>query len=356
MPTIAIVGRVNVGKSTLFNRLTETTNALVSPIPGTTRDRNYGACFWRGLELTIIDTGGLTEETPKQSLEAQVKKQVLIAVQEADLILFVVDGKEGIMKDDEMVSLLLKKTKINSKKPVLLTVNKIDKPALATENTEQWRKLGFGAPFFISAATGSGTGDLLDEIVRSLSLKEALINPALTKVKPFARIAILGKPNVGKSSLLNAMLGEERMIVNEMPFTTRVPQDTLKNYQGAPLLLIDTAGIRKKAKVSFELEKIGVQKTLLTLQRTDCALLVLDAFQEGLGKQDMTLGRLVAENKKSAIIVVNKIDLKEKQEKEKWQKEISRAFPHLSFAPILFVSAKQKQHINQILEQIMAVA
>ncbi len=349
MPKIAIVGRVNVGKSTLFNRLTETQQAMTSPIAGTTRDRTYAPCLWRGLVLTITDTGGLLERT-EDSLQEQIQTQVHIALNEADAVLFVLDGIVGLTEEDRRIATALR----TLKKPVLVVVNKIDGSADRVHPADApWHHLGFKKGFLVSAINGSGTGDLLDGVMKELKLKPDTEIPPTPD--PVCRVAILGKPNVGKSSLLNALVGEERMIVSPLPFTTREPNDTLYTFEQRPILLIDTAGIRKKSHVGPGLEKTGVSKTLGVLARTDIAVLVLDPYDQGIGHQDLTLGELIEERGVSALIVVNKSDLVALEDLTTLKQKLPALFPHLKFAPMVFASTKTKDHIKGLLPLILQI-
>ncbi len=353
-PVIAIVGRANVGKSTLFNRLLERPKAIVSPIPGTTRDRNYGRASWRGEELILVDTGGLEDIAIGKIIAKEVKKQVDIAIKKADLIFFLVDLKDGLLPQDLKISKFLKKLA----KPVILVGNKADTTALRAEaENKEWLKLNFGKPLAVSAVTGSGAGDLLDAAfatLKTLRIKKP------TPSTPFARpikVAIVGKPNVGKSSLLNALLGEERVMVSEIPFTTREPQDTLFIYKDQPLLLIDTVGIRKKAKIEPGLEKIGVKRSIAAIERADIVLFVTEA-NEPLTAQDKHLADLILEKNASLILLANKWDLiPEKKPKtiNLFTDYYRRFFPYLTWAPILFISAKTGEKVKKILDLILEI-
>lgn len=354
-PIIAIVGRTNVGKSTLFNRLTEKHKALISKIAGTTRDRSYAECFWRGKKLTLVDTGGL-DIISRETIEEGVKKQAEYAIKQADLILFVVDIQSRPLPQDKELARLLRK----SKKPIILTANKADNPKLRKKISDsEWLKLGLSKPLAVSAINGSGTGDLLDKIVEQLPKTKIKKKKLSTTHYPLriTNIAIVGRPNVGKSSLLNAILGEERVIVSPVPHTTREPQDTLFTYKNHSLLLIDTAGIRKKAKVKPGLEKAGVTKSIARLRKSDIALLVIE-IQGQITSQDSHLGNIISKTKSGAIIVANKFDLIE----DKGSKDIKRFtnyiynhLPQLDWAPIAFCSALNKKGIKPVLSQILEV-
>lgn len=353
-PTIAIIGRTNVGKSTLFNRLLERPKALVSPVAGTTRDRNYGRALWRGEEFILVDTGGLEDLAAEKILSREIKKQVDIAIGKADLIFFLVDLKEGLLPQDVKIAKLLKKLA----KPSILVGNKADNAAArANAEGDEWLRLGFGKPLAVSAVTGSGTGDLLDAAFakeKTIKIKKAA--PAIPLAPPI-KVAIVGKPNVGKSSLLNALLGEERVLVTEIPFTTREPQDTLLVYKEQPLLLIDTVGIRKKAKIEPGLEKIGVKRSIAAIERADVALFVTEVH-EPLTAQDKHLAELILEKNASLIILANKWDLieeKDVQTMNRFTDYYRRFFPYLTWAPILFISAKTGEKVKKILDLILQI-
>lgn len=346
LPTVALVGRVNVGKSTLFNKITQTSQALVSKIPGTTRTRNIGIATWRGKNFRLIDTGGLTF-SDSVLLEEDIIKQTEQALKEADMILFVVDIQENLLPQErELARLLIKK---KSSKPVLLVANKADTNIFSQQrHNKEWLSLGFGEPMAVSAVTGSGVGDLLDQIYRILKTKKIRPKkiPEITPIK----VAVMGKPNVGKSSLFNKLIGEERVIVSDLPHTTREPHDTLVEVEKEHILFIDTAGIRRKAKVSGELEKIGIQKSIATINRADIVLLILDAT-EPITDQDQQLAGLLKEHTRSVVIIVNKWDMAEANE-DNFRNEVKELvyskFPHLKFAPILFMSAKTGYRVHQV--------
>ncbi len=347
LPTVALVGRVNVGKSALFNRIMEERQALVSDIPGTTRTRNVGIASWRGKNFRLIDTGGLTfsEDVP---LEDDIIKQTEIALRESDLIVFVTDIQSGLLPQErELAKKLLKK---NKDKPIILVANKADDVLSRTKIYErEWLGLGLGEPIPVSAANGSNVGDLLDLIYSNfnkLSRRPKKVKETAAPIK----VALMGRPNVGKSSLFNKLIGEERVIVNPMPHTTREPHDILVAVDGQPLLFIDTAGIRRKAKVSGELEKIGIGKSIATINKADIVLLVLDST-EPITDQDQQLAGLLREHTRSVIIIVNKWDLAEDNSDEfrnNVKKDIYASFPHLDFAPIVFVSATTGYRSHQI--------
>lgn len=346
LPVIALVGRVNVGKSTLFNRLTETNKALVSNIPGTTRTRNVGLAIWRGKHVRVVDTGGLTfsEDVP---LEEDIIKQTQAALKEADVIVFVTDIKEGLLPQEKELAKLLKTKKKNC--PVIFVANKADSPVDRSLKYErEWLKLGLGEPTAISAENGSGLGELMEQIFSHL--KKTLKKPQqLPDIEPI-KVALLGKPNVGKSSLFNKLIGEERVIVNDMPHTTREPHDTLVEVDDQHILFIDTAGIRRKAKVSGVLERMGIGKSIETMKRADIVLFLLDTSSP-ITDQDQQLGGLLRESTKSVIIVVNKWDLSEDNTdsfRNDVKEKILKYFPHIAYAPIVFVSAKTSYRIHQL--------
>ncbi|MBI5071703.1 ribosome biogenesis GTPase Der [Candidatus Falkowbacteria bacterium] len=349
--TVAIVGRANVGKSTLFNRILERPKAIVSTIAGTTRDRNYGQARWRGRDFQIVDTGGLEEVN---AISGGIKKHVDIAVKKADAVIFLVDLKIGLMPQDRAVANFLQKLK----KPVILVGNKADSPGVfaAAENPE-WLKLSFGKPLPVSAANGAGTGDLLDRVFEFFKNK-----PDEEKSKDFLavppiKVAIVGKPNVGKSSLLNALLGEERVLVSEIPFTTREPQDMILIYRDQPFLLIDTVGMRKKARVEPGLEKVGVRRSIVAMDRADVILFITEA-QEQMTSQEKHLSELILEKNAGLIIVANKWDLVEKQGPETMNLFVdyyNRFFPYLDWAPVIFVSAKTGEKVQKILDLVIEI-
>lgn len=343
-PSVALVGRKNVGKSSLFNRLIESKQAIVSDIPGTTRDVGIGTVDWRGKMLTILDTGGL-DVIKTDQIEMNVRKQALRAAGKAHLMLFVADAETGPVSTDVVLAKELRKLDI----PVILVVNKADSPRKRKEGElDKWKALGFGTPLLVSAATGSGTGDLLDEVFAKLGE----MNLPLEKVEPELILTLLGRPNVGKSSTLNAMLGEERVIVSEVAHTTREPQDTILFYDDKPVLIRDTAGIRKRAKVGRGLEKIGVSKSIQALKESDVAFLVLDVTEE-VGIQDRHLAGLAAESGKAIALVLNKWDLvpnKKTDTTNIFEDYFDGQFPFLTWAPKIFTSAKTGQRVQNLLD------
>lgn len=353
IPTVALVGRVNVGKSSLFNKITETSHAIISAIPGTTRTRNIGLATWRGKNFRLVDTGGLTfdQDVP---LENEIIKQTELAIAEADVIVMVVDVKNGALPQErELAKKILRKIK----KPVIFVANKADNPgARVLVYDQEWQSFGMGVPLAVSAKNGSGVGDLLDVFYKKF--REIHKTPKTVKPVNPIRVAILGKPNVGKSSLFNSLIGEDRVVVNKLPHTTREPHDILVETEGQHIIFIDTAGIRRKTKVSGELEKIGIGKSLEMINRSDVVLLVLDA-SEPISDQDQQLAGLLRAHARSVIIVINKWDLSE-DNTDKFRNEIKEKiyanFPHLNYAPIVFTSAKTHYRTHQIFPMILRAA
>ena len=339
---VAIVGRPNVGKSTLFNRLTQSRRAIVSDTAGTTRDRQYGKCSWNGREFSVVDTGGWVVKSD-DIFEDAIRKQVLVATEEADLVLFLVDVNTGLTDWDEDVALILRRAKL----PVILVANKVDNSAEYYQAAEFY-KLGLGDPQCISAATGGGTGDLLDMILDKLQ-----DNPEEAIEEDIPRFAVVGRPNAGKSSIINAFIGEDRNIVTEIAGTTRDSIYTRYDKFGFDFYLVDTAGIRRKNKVSEDLEFYSVMRSIRAIENSDVCILMLDATR-GIETQDMNIFQLIQKNNKSLVVVVNKWDLVE----EKNQKVIdtfenairNRMAPFVDF-PIIFASALTKQRILKVLEE-----
>ena len=338
---VAIVGRPNVGKSTLFNRLTQSRRAIVSDTAGTTRDRQYGKCQWNGREFSVVDTGGWVVKSD-DIFEDAIRRQVLVATEEADLVLFLVDVETGLTDWDEDVALILRRAKL----PVVLVANQVDNSANYYEAAEFY-KLGLGEPVCVSAATGGGTGELLDLVLDKL--------PAENKEEieeEIPRFAVVGRPNVGKSSIINAFIGEDRNIVTEIAGTTRDSIYTRYDKFGFDFYLVDTAGIRRKNKVTEDLEFYSVMRSIRAIENSDVCILMIDAIR-GIETQDMNIFQLIQKNNKSLVVVVNKWDLVE----EKSQKAIdmfkeairSRMAPFVDF-PIIFASAMTKQRIFKVLE------
>lgn len=335
---VAIVGRPNVGKSTLFNRLIGERQAIIDDTSGVTRDRQYGACIWNGKTFTVVDTGGFVRDSD-DVFESAIRSQVKIAIDEAGIIIFMVDVTTGTTDLDEQVADMLRRTK----KPVFLAVNKVDNHQREIEANEFWG-LGFEETHFLSSITGSGTGELLDAVVEHIV--EA--DPEPGKLPKFA---IVGQPNVGKSSLTNALLGEERNIVTEIAGTTRDSIHTRYNKFGKEFLLIDTAGIRKKAKVHEDLEFYSVMRAINALEEADIVLLMIDA-QTGVEAQDQNIFRLAQRRNKGIVILVNKWDLVEKETNtaRDYEAEIRERLAPFNDVPILFISALDKQRIFKAVE------
>jgi len=343
-PIVAIVGRPNVGKSTLFNRLVGRRLAITHEVPGTTRDRLYAEAEWGGVSFILVDTGGL-DLVSDDDLMAQVRAQAQTAIAEADVVIFLVDVKDGLTAGDEEVAQVLRR----SAKPVLLAANKADNRALR-EAAVEFYALGLGEPYPISALHGTGTGDLLDQVVGAFPAEEE--EEELEAVK----IAIVGRPNVGKSSLLNKILGQERAIVHETPGTTRDAIDTQMEWEGVPVVLIDTAGIRRKGRIQRGVEKYSVLRALRAIDRADVVLLLIDAV-EGATAQDAHIAGYILEEAKSVVVVVNKWDLVEKDTytMQAYLEHIRTVLRFLDYVPVLFVSALTGQRVSQVLPTALRV-
>ncbi len=338
---VAIVGRPNVGKSTLFNRLTDSREAIVDEESGVTRDRNYGTANWNGVNFSVIDTGGYVMNS-EDIFEEEINKQVLLAIDESDLILFMVDVTIGIHELDLSVADLLRR----SGKKVILVVNKVDNGE-RLHNAVEFYGLGLGDYFALSSINGSGTGDLLDEVIRNLPKKEDEVIPDIP------RVAIVGRPNVGKSSLVNSLLGEERDIVTPLAGTTRDSIYTRYHKYNHDFLLVDTAGVRKKGKVTEDVEFYSVMRAIRTIEKSDICLLLIDATR-GIESQDMNIISLIIKNTKGMIILVNKWDLvtKENNTALQFEKEIrEKTAPFVDY-PVLFISATARQRIHRILDLV----
>ncbi|SHH11893.1 ribosome biogenesis GTPase Der [Tepidibacter thalassicus] len=345
-PIVAIVGRPNVGKSTLFNKLAGKRIAIVEDTPGVTRDRIYTEVEWLNKYFTLIDTGGIEPESDDIIL-SQMRTQAELAMDMAHVILFIVDGKHGLTNDDREIAQMLRKTN----KPVLLVLNKVDSKE-QSEHYYDFYELGLGDPIEISASIGLGIGDLLDEVIKNFP--EGLDTEYDEDI---IKVAIVGKPNAGKSSILNNILGEERVIVSPIAGTTRDAIDTYFEDGEDKYLLIDTAGIRRKSKVSENIEKYSVLRSITAVERADVALIVIDATQ-GVTEQDTKVAGIAHDEGKSSIIVINKWDLVEKDDKtmNMFVKQIREKLPFMMYAPILFVSAKTNQRMHKILPKIKYVS
>ena len=343
---VAIVGRPNVGKSTLFNRLTKTRRAIVSDEAGTTRDRQYGKCEWCGNEFSVVDTGGWVVNSD-DVFEEEIRKQVMVATEEADLVLFLVDVTTGLTDLDSDVAQILRRTKI----PVILVANKADNNIQLYDSYEFY-KLGLGDPVCISSATGSGTGDLLDMVIEKLPNTKA---DDLEDGIP--RFAVVGRPNAGKSSIINAFIGEDRNIVTEIAGTTRDSIYTRYDKFGFDFYLVDTAGIRRKNKVTEDLEFYSVMRSIRAIENSDVCILMIDATR-GIEAQDMNIFQLIQKNQKSLVVVVNKWDLVEDKSQiviKTFENAIrDRMAPFVDF-PIIFASALTKQRIFKVLEMAKQV-
>ena len=344
---VAIVGRPNVGKSTLFNRLTGTRQAIVSDEAGTTRDRQYGKCEWGKREFSLVDTGGWVVNS-EDIFEEEIRKQVILATQEADVILFLVDVKNGETDLDLQVAKILRQTKV----PVILCANKTDNNE-DRYNSAEFYSLGLGEPFCISAATGSGTGDLLDEILNKMGPEDN----GNDEDNSIPRFSVVGRPNVGKSSIINAFIGEDRHIVTDIAGTTRDSILTRYTKFGFDFFLVDTAGIRKKNKVTEDLEFYSVMRSIRAIENSDVCILLLDATR-GIEGQDMNIFQVIQRNNKGLVVVVNKWDLvedKSQQAISHFENAIRSRMAPFSDFPIVFASALTKQRIFKVLEMAKEV-
>ncbi|KMT21426.1 ribosome biogenesis GTPase Der [Clostridium cylindrosporum] len=345
-PIVAVVGRPNVGKSTLFNKLAGDRISIVEDTPGVTRDRIYAEVEWLTHKFTLIDTGGI-EPDSEDIIVKQMRRQAEIAIETADVIVFIVDGREGIVAADYEVATMLRKCK----KPVELVVNKLDNISLE-ENKYEFYNLGIGDPIAISASQGLGLGDMLDEIVENFNTSDDSVENE-TDIK----VAIIGKPNAGKSSLLNNLSGEERAIVSDVPGTTRDAIDSYVQFGEEKFLFIDTAGIRRKSKVSEEVERYSVLRAITSIERADVCVIMIDATK-GVTEQDEKIAGLAHEAGRASVIVVNKWDLIEKNDKtmNEFTDKVRCDLAFMPYAPIVFISAKTGQRVNKLIDVIKFVA
>ena len=345
LPIVAIVGRPNVGKSTFFNKLIGSRLSIVEDSPGVTRDRIYAETDWSGKNLALFDTGGIDPDT-EEPIPAQMREQALCAVDMAEVIVFMVDVKEGLTSSDTDVADILRR----AKKPIILIANKADGKGIP-ENLYDFFELGLGEPLPVSAANMTGLGDALDEIIKKLP------DESPDEDDERIKIAVIGKPNVGKSSLINALLKEERLIVADTPGTTRDSIDSPIEYDGNSFTLIDTAGLRRQAKINENIEKYSVSRTIAATRRSDVCLVMIDASQ-GITDQDKKIAGLAHESRKGVVFVINKWDLVEKETGtlEEFRKTINKEMPFLTYAPDVFISVKESQRLNNVLDTAYAVA
>lgn len=346
-PVVAVVGRPNVGKSTFFNYLAGSRISIVEDTPGVTRDRIYTEIEWRSKKFTLIDTGGI-EPYSEDIIMQQMKRQAEIAIETADVIIFMVDAKDGMTATDKEVATLLRK----SQKPVVLTVNKVDRVGDPPPEIYEFYNLGMGDMVVISSVHGLGMGDLLDAVFEHFP--EDIDNEEAEDV---IKVAVVGKPNAGKSSLINSILGEERVIVSNIPGTTRDAIDTHVENDGQKFTFIDTAGIRKRAKINESIEKYSTIRSWTAIERADVCLIMIDA-EDGVTEQDTKIAGYAHQQGKASIIVINKWDLIEKQTGtlEEYRKQVHEKLGFMTYAPVLFISAKTGQRVNKIYELIKYVA
>ena len=346
-PVVAIVGKPNVGKSTFFNYIVGQRISIVEDTPGVTRDRVYAEANWRGRDFTLIDTGGIEPES-EDIIISQMRTQANIAINIADVIIFLTDIKQGVTAADSEIALMLKK----SKKPIVLVCNKADNIGKKPDEIYEFYNLGIGEPYAVSAANALGIGDVLDAVYEYFPSEDANNNN-----EDIIKVAIIGKPNVGKSSLVNKILGEERVIVSNIAGTTRDAIDSYFENEFGKYVFIDTAGIRKKSKVTESIEKYSVMRTLLAIERADVCLMMIDAT-EGVTEQDTKIAGEAHEAGKGIIIVINKWDEIEKDNGtfESFKKDVYNKLAYLTYAPIIFISAKTGQRVNKLYEMINEVA
>lgn len=344
-PVVAIVGRPNVGKSTIFNRIVGERVSIVEDVPGVTRDRIYNSAEWLGKEFNIIDTGGI--DLSDEPFLEQIRAQAEIAIDEADVIIFITNGREGVTDADEQVAKIL----YRSNKPIVLAINKVDNPEMR-DQIYDFYSLGFGEPYPISGSHGLGLGDMLDAVRAHFPKEEEEEYPDDT-----VKFSLIGRPNVGKSSILNALLGEDRVIVSDIAGTTRDAIDTTYTFDGQHYVMIDTAGMRKRGKVYESTEKYSVLRAMRAIERSDVVLVVINA-EEGIREQDKRIAGYAHDAGRAIIIVVNKWDAINKDEKtiNVWTEDIREQFQFLSYAPIVFVSAKTKQRLNNLFPLINQVS
>lgn len=345
-PIVAVVGRPNVGKSTLFNRLAGERISIVQDTPGVTRDRIYADAEWLNRKFTLIDTGGM-EIGSEEIIQRQILQQAEIAIETADVILFVTDVKTGVTDDDRQVANLLRRTK----KPVVLAVNKVDSVKRDTMDIYEFYELGIGDPLPVSAGQALGLGDMLDEMVKHFPE-----NTGTDEDDDAIKVAIIGKPNVGKSSLINKILGEDRLIVSNIPGTTRDAVDSPITIDGQKYIFIDTAGMRRKSKIKEEIERFSIIRAVAAVERCDVAVLLIDA-NEGVTDQDTKIAGIAHERGRAALIAVNKWDSIEKDDKtmNRYLKDIANELAYMAYAPRVFISAQTGQRIDRMLEMIQTV-
>jgi GTP-binding protein len=349
---VALVGRPNVGKSTLFNRLTQRRAAITEATPGVTRDRLYAPVEWQGHRFTLVDTGGILSH-PRDALEAAVRRQAEAAVQEADVVLLVVDARQGLTPEDHEVAAFLRR----SGRPVLLVANKVDAPSVAAGLGELYA-LGLGDPLPVSAEHGRGTGDLLDQVVQALRKMPPSGPPEESEDEDTLRVAVVGRPNVGKSSLVNALLGQERQIVSTVPGTTRDAVDIRLRLEGEDLVLVDTAGLRRPSRVARgSLEGLSVLRSLRAVQRAHVALLVLDG-QEGVASEDQRIAGYVLDQRRALVVAVNKWDLVRSREEpglaQAAMEDVRRRLSFVEFAPVRLISALTGWHLTALVRDVLA--